>query len=478
MIETNSNVQEETKVGFFRILKDLWPNFLLYISYALTASSLFINLVILVDIMWPGEALELHASELGFLGGTASFAMAFSGIVFGILSDKYSRVKLMAISELIFGMALLMNGFVPQGQGILTFNWFFILNLIRGISIGGFTPLVNSYSYDSTEEQERSQFFGILQALFQLFQILGMLFSAILFQNYLWREFYWINGTITIFFGALIIIIAKEPKRGSKSKELKGILTDENIKYEYKLNWETTKATIFRPTNIIALFEGIFTTILIAVPDFLLIAYLQSEHGISAFATSIIMVGFGLPGGVLGSLIFAKLSDRLGTRNIRNRLYAIVVSALFIFLMFLTFFFIPLPYLTPSEGLNLRIVFSYPIIWVAGILLFLGRGVLGLWNINQPPILQAINLPEAQGTITSTNQFLETIGHGSGTILAGALLVVFRGNYQFTASITMGLGIIGGLMWLLAAIWIQKDANRVSEILKQRGIELNQKKEK
>jgi hypothetical protein len=62
-------------------------------------------------------------------------------------------------------------------------------------------------------------------------------------------------------------------------------------------------------------------------------------------------------------------------------------------------------------------------------------------------------------------------------ILAGALLVVFGGNYQFTASITMGLGIIGGLMWLLVAIWIQKDANRVSEILKQRGIELNQKKE-
>lgn len=51
---------------------------------------------------------------------------------------------------------------------------------------------------------------------------------------------------------------------------------------------------------------------------------------------------------------------------------------------------------------------------------------------------------------TSTNQFLETIGHGSGTILAGSLLVVFGGNYQITALITMGLGIFGGLMWLFS----------------------------
>jgi predicted MFS family arabinose efflux permease len=107
--------------------------------------------------------------------------------------------------------------------------------------------------------------------------------------------------------------------------------------------------------------------------------------------------------------------------------------------------------------------------------LFFGRGVLGLWNINQPPIIQVINLPEAQGTITSANQFLETIGHGTGTILAGLLLYLFGGNYQITALITMSLGIIGGLMWLLATIWVKKDVERISTILKQRARELSHK---
>jgi hypothetical protein len=117
---------------------------------------------------------------------------------------------------------------------------------------------------------------------------------------------------------------------------------------------------------------------------------------------------------------------------------------------------------------------SFPIMWIMGLLVFIVRSVLSLWNINQPPILQEINLPEAQGTISSANQFLELIGSGTGPIIAGTVLLAFNGNYQLTAGVTLGIGIIGGAMWLLSIIWINKDVNRVSNILKQRGIELNE----
>lgn len=40
-------------------------------------------------------------------------------------------------------------------------------------------------------------------------------------------------------------------------------------------------------------------------------------------------------------------------------------------------------------------------------MVFIARSVVGLWNINQAPILQKVNLPEAQGAISSANQFLE-----------------------------------------------------------------------
>ena len=131
--------------------------------------------------------------------------------------------------------------------------------------------------------------------------------------------------------------------------------------------------------------------------------------------------------------------------------------------------------MTIDQGKSFLFVFSFPIIWAIGICAFFARAVVGIWNINQPPILQAINLPEAQGTITSSNQFLELIGSGTGPIIAGFLLIYFNQNYQITVSITMGIGIIGAFLWFFAPKWIKKDIDRISNILKERGIELNNK---
>ncbi|MGB5910272.1 MAG: MFS transporter [Promethearchaeia archaeon] len=471
-MEIEDNLKNSEKLGgFFYLLRKLWTNFLLYNSYAFTLSTIFINILIFSNIMWPGE--DPHVAELGLIVGTGMYGMAISGIIFGILADKYSRIVLMSLTEIVFGVGLLYNGLAPAGLGTTTFMFFLVFNLVRSFASGGFYPIINSFANDSTEEKQRSQFFGILQALFQLFQIIGMLISAFLFENLFWREYYWFTGLIFIIFGFVILLKGKEPKRAATHDELKHILIDEKIKYNYKLTSETIKSTIFAPTNLVAFIEGVFTTILLMVPDFLFIPYIQARpHYISPSVSSIYMIIFGLPGGLFGSLALAKLSDKLAKRNIKNRIYMIVLSVVILFGFYIVIFSLPFPHLSEEEGKNLFFVFSFPILWVMGSLVFLARAVVGLWNINQPPILQAINLPEAQGTISSANQFLELIGSGSGPIIAGFLLASFNQNYQIAVSITMSIGIIGGLLWLLATRWVNKDVERISNILKQRGIEL------
>ena len=225
---------------------------------------------------------------------------------------------------------------------------------------------------------------------------------------------------------------------------------------------------------MIAFFEGVFTTILLAVPDYLLVAYLQSPpYNMSAPVAAFFMIIFGLPGGVIGSLAFAKISDRLAKKNIKNRIYMIVVSIIILSSVYFIIFNLPFPTMNPEQGNNLIYILSIPIFWIAGLTAFAARSVVGLWNINQPPVLQEINLPEAQGKISSANQFLEAIGSGSGPIIAGFILMAFNQNFQLTVLITMILGIIGGLLWLLATIWVNKDVNRISAILKQREKELS-----
>ncbi|NVM34310.1 MAG: MFS transporter [Candidatus Lokiarchaeota archaeon] len=469
----------EVKTGFLVLIKRLWPHFLIYNSYAFTVSTLFINIVIIAGIMWPLDmpnSFAVHASELGLLTGTSIYIIAFSGILFGYLADKFSRIKLMACVELIYGIGLFFNGLVPEGQGQTTYILFLVFSLIRGFSIGGIWPLITSHVNDSTEDKERSQFFGAIQGLFQLFQIIGMVISAIVFQNNYWQEYFFIVGVIAGFFGIIILIRGYEPKRGAARKELKGVLASEEIVYDYKLTKETIRSTILAPTNLIAFFEGIFTTILLAVPDFLLVAYLTSPpYNMSPLAAALFMIIFGLPGGLIGSLAFAKVSDRLGKKNIKYRIYIIVFSIVILFSGFIFFFTLPIPNMTAEQGNNLIFLFSLPIFWIMGLIGFIVRSVLGLWNINQPPILQEINLPEAQGKISSANQFLEAIGSGTGPIIAGIVLVVFNQNFQITVLITMVLGIIGGFLWLLATIWVNKDVERISNILELRKEELNNK---
>ncbi|MHA2120396.1 MAG: MFS transporter [Promethearchaeota archaeon] len=473
--ETTSQTEEE-KAGILKIVTRLWPNFLIYNSHAFTASMLFINIYIVAGIMWPGDlpnAFEMHAVEMGILTGSSIYLAAISGILFGVLADKFSRIRLMAVVELLYGFGLLLNGFVKEGQEQTTFSLFIIFGLIRGFSMGGFWPLISSYVNDSTEDKERSQFFGALQAIFQLFQVIGLLVSAIAFQNRYWQLYFIILGAITIFFGIIIMLRGKEPKRGATREELKDVLSSENVTYQYKLNKITIKSTILSPTNAIAFFEGIFTTILLSVPDFLMIAYLQSPpYNLTPTVMAIFMIIFGLPGGVLGSLIFAKISDRLGKRNIRNRIYMIVLSISILSIVYLIIFNVPIPNLSPTEGNDLFIIFTIPNFWILGLTALVARSVVGLWNINQPPVLQEINLPEAQGKISSANQFLEALGSGSGPIIAGLLLISFNQNFQITILITTILGIIGGLIWLLAIFWVKKDVARISSILKERGSEL------
>jgi len=99
-MEIEDNLKNSEKsVGFFYLLRKLWTNFLLYNSYAFTLSTIFINILIFSNIMWPGE--DLHVAELGIIVGTGMYGMAISGIIFGILADKYSRIVLMSFTEIV-----------------------------------------------------------------------------------------------------------------------------------------------------------------------------------------------------------------------------------------------------------------------------------------------------------------------------------------------------------------------------------------
>jgi len=456
------------------VIKNTWPAFVSKASYAMTISAIFLNVIIISNLLWPNESF--HSVELGLMIGSSMFSAAFSGIFFGYLADKYSRKNLYVISVTFYGIGLILTGFTPIGLGNMSFYFFVATLIIQGIFSGAFNPIETSFVNDKVEQSMRSKFYGSINAVFQLAQIIGMLFSSLLFQNLLWRQFYWILGSLIVVEGILIAFKTQEPKRGIQQEELKEVLNSSNIEYTYQLTKETTRKTIFRSTNIIAFIEGIFTTVLLAIPDFLLIAYVTGPpHNIAPFTITIFMLMTGLPGAIIGSLLFAKISDRLAEKNFKLRVYLIIVSLVGMFGLFLVIFMLPLPNFSPNEGKNIIIIFINPEILALGAVAFLAKMILTIYSINQPPILQKINLPEAQGKISSANKFLESIGSGLGPMITGFLLINFNQNFQLTVLVSVLIGMIGCMVWLFGARSINKDIQRISSILDKRAAELKEK---
>ncbi len=451
--------------------KKTWPVFLynLHSPFEYPSIWLTLNMVVVSGIIWPGDII--HTNDIAYIFGLCYIFGAFSKLISGILADKYSRIKLIGITAAGASFCFLLYGFMPIGLGIITFNYIVIITILREIFTGTGT-VIPSFLDDAVKEEKRSQVFGQLILLGQLMFIFASLITSFFFR-FIWKEFFFIVGLSGIFVGFFILIKGKEPKRGSERKELKGLLKFEKIEYKYNLNKETIKSTLFSKTNIIILFEGIFTQIVLMVPYVLLIGYLQSPpYNLSPIIFAFLGILFGGPGTIIGSVILSKKIDRSAEKDIKNRIKYIFSSLVISYMVWLLVILLPYRENSVSEGENFILFISNPVHLISGISYLIGYLLSAIFAVSQPPLIQKLNLPEAQGTISSINNFFEILSVGIGAILAGIFLSLFNNNYQMTVMVIMIIGMIGAIIWLFALKTIDKDIKRVSEILSTRSEEI------
>lgn len=445
-------------------------NFPIFLAEAFITFSVSGILMTMLATSWIifGENEPFHALEMSLIVSARTWAVAGAGLLFGILADRFPRKPIFVIILILAGLGRLLNGFAPEDPWI-RYGMFIFCNIIVGVGQGGLQPAATSYADDAVDVTMRSRFFGVYEIFRQCFQILGMVLCAWMFQIGLWREYFWITGVMLFICAFMVVFVIKEPKRGSQQNSLKSVLANDNIHYRYKLNKETIRKTVLSPTNIITFFEGIFTWIIFSISMFLLYPYIQSPpYNISPLVTSVMMIIFGIPGAIIGSIIFSRMSDRLANKDIFYRINLIIFSIVVLFFSVLIIFLVPLPQLTVEQGNDIRTFLgNYGLIGI-GLLLFMIRAVLGLYHINQTPIIQKINLPEAQGTVSAWNQFLETIGMGLGPLIAG-LLLTYNQDYFMTALISLLIGLPSTFLWLLTKRYIHKDIQDIEIILQERA---------
>jgi MFS family permease len=459
----------------FSMIKTFWSLYLLGGFQSLAYSGFIILVVPLSFLIWPNDSY--HALEMGIILTSLFWLSSVGGLIFGFLIDKFSRRSIIFIISLLRGFSMAMLGFAIEGQGRQTWIYFLFFIIIFAFFAGGSWPSILSLSNDIVPKTYRSRFFGVLGIMMGLFTTFGFLIASVFVQYGFWRQYFWGVGFFIVFAGFVFFTQIKEPKRGSQEKELYHILKDDSIEYDFQINKETMRKTMLSRTNLIALIEGISTNILMGSIVILVLPYIQTPpHNLSPVFTGVFMIIFGLTGGLIGQLSLAKLSDRYAAQHPIRRVYFIVLSLIVGSTTFALLFFIPLPHLTIEQGKDIPFLLSLPMVWLMGIMFFISSIITSLFLVNQAPLLQEINLPEAQGKITSWNQLVENIGWGIGPLLVGIMLTISNNNYQYTVLLLILCILPGVSLWFIVLKTFGKDREEIRKIIEERaGILKNRK---
>ena len=152
----------------------------------------------------------MSPAVVGILMATFSFCQLVSGPLWGNVSDRVGRKRVLIISQIGATIGWAMLAFAP------TILWVFIARVIEGVS-GGNIGITQAYVADLVEPKDRSRAFGLISATFAAGMVFGPAGGGALYARYGFAAPFLVASGLQ--FVTLLLTVVLLPESRSKKEE-------------------------------------------------------------------------------------------------------------------------------------------------------------------------------------------------------------------------------------------------------------------
>lgn len=257
-----------------------------------------------MDIMFLAFSLSsmiatfhISGTQAGMIATITNFGMLVGGIFFGLMADKYGRVKVFSQTVLLFSIASLLMFFASNIYLVYLFRF------IAGIGAGGEYGACMSLISESFSKKQIGRASSIAGIGAQVGAALAAILAAVVIPWLGWKMLY-VIGVLPVLMVLVIRRGLKEPEDFQKTRAT-GKTTKLSHLFETKhLAWQTIGLSIMVTVQIAGYF-GLMNW---------LPSIMQAQLGLSVSGSSLWMVST-IVGMSLGMLTFGIIMDKLGPRT-------------------------------------------------------------------------------------------------------------------------------------------------------------------
>ncbi len=258
---------------------------------------------------------SLTDAQFGLLTSVFLWTYGFLSPFGGFLADKFSRKKMIVLSILVWSAVTLWTGYVSSYREML------IARTCMGISEACYIPAALALITEYHRDRTRSLATGLhISGLYAGVFLAGI--GGYIAELWGWRYGFQIFGLFGILYSIVLLIFLKDRKKdpeeiisNNTSNSNKGISISGSIKELFGV----------RSFNILLIYFCVYGMVSWLVWGWFP-TFLRDHFDLSLGKAGITATGFIQAGSFAGVVIGGILADRLASRNIRGRLYIMIIG--------------------------------------------------------------------------------------------------------------------------------------------------------